>query len=919
MASPVCEGFDPPTDSPASTIYCTHGRTSPPPSRTISFGVTLANKLILTLPCTFSFRSNRGGYTRCLVRSASPDQGTSLAPAMPRRKGATAPPSFLEHEVCAVCDEGDGGEEDDPLISCATCKLVVHAFCYGDGQKHMLKTVEEARAAPAKALRCALCVKGHSSETPPCFFCSSANAGNRAMKAEAEESAGKGGGSWAHITCVQWTPGAYFVNAEGKDGFSRDDVPPALFKQRCALCAPGGGAHAAATASRDVRGRGAPLRCSRGRCTVAFHVLCARRAGWEQSVSDSALGLRFRGFCGQHSADAHLKAAAAFASPCVVCKERKGGRDGDALLCDDCDASYHLGCLSPPLAAVPEGEWYCPACMRRRVVLGTVMPEATLRGALVRGGVARRAAAAAAAGGGPVTLAAALASRAAAQPPPALAFSDDEEDEEGGGAGRLSDDDDDEEEEGGGGAEGGAEGSGSDSDSGFRRRRPGGGQRGRGGGGATAKTADASSLREAVLALTTAPTGAGGKRRRAAQAAPETEDISIEVGGSPAHTPAPPVTPAAPCRLLSSVRGQRTRVRPRTLRLRGGRGGATLCASTTPLRSRGSAGCTAGSECAPFAPPPPSTPLSLLRRFPAWHAHLRAGASLLLYGVGDKDDVALAFVAQTCPEARLVVADGASPACSVRRILATLGHAGRGAGGAGRNGGAAAQGKWASRNGRADDESSGGGSSSGESDDDDGSVADAFPDDGDARPSAAAVASDAAALEEAPDGPWSAPSAPATPSQSIARVSASFFHRPVSTVLVVRSLDALVQRSEARRRSGGAAMPLLLAALAAQPSLRLVATVDHVNAPLLIDEEATLRGRLVRRERKQPCPPPPPPPLHPTSPQLWVECTTFAVRPPGSVRLAARGLTGGGSAGATAGSLEWVLRSLTQNHAKILR
>ena len=35
---------------------------------------------------------------------------------------------------------------------------------------------------------------------------------------------------------------------------------------------------------------------------------------------------------------------------------------GAMLLCDLCNAGYHLGCLRPPLASVPAGDWYCPAC-----------------------------------------------------------------------------------------------------------------------------------------------------------------------------------------------------------------------------------------------------------------------------------------------------------------------------------------------------------------------------------------------------------------------------------------------------------------------------------------------------------------------------------------------------------------------------
>ncbi len=37
-----------------------------------------------------------------------------------------------------------------------------------------------------------------------------------------------------------------------------------------------------------------------------------------------------------------------------------------------CDGPYHLGCLQPPLSAVPDGEWFCPQCEKN--------PGATLPG-----------------------------------------------------------------------------------------------------------------------------------------------------------------------------------------------------------------------------------------------------------------------------------------------------------------------------------------------------------------------------------------------------------------------------------------------------------------------------------------------------------------------------------------------------------
>ncbi|KAF9060521.1 RCC1/BLIP-II [Rhodocollybia butyracea] len=48
---------------------------------------------------------------------------------------------------------------------------------------------------------------------------------------------------------------------------------------------------------------------------------------------------------------------------CLVCG-KDNGEDDSPLECDKCDSPYHLGCLNPPLDAVPPGEWFCPNCSR---------------------------------------------------------------------------------------------------------------------------------------------------------------------------------------------------------------------------------------------------------------------------------------------------------------------------------------------------------------------------------------------------------------------------------------------------------------------------------------------------------------------------------------------------------------------------
>lgn len=48
---------------------------------------------------------------------------------------------------------------------------------------------------------------------------------------------------------------------------------------------------------------------------------------------------------------------------CEVC-----GDGGDLLCCDGCINSYHQRCLNPPMEQVPEGQWFCPSCVRKRRV-----------------------------------------------------------------------------------------------------------------------------------------------------------------------------------------------------------------------------------------------------------------------------------------------------------------------------------------------------------------------------------------------------------------------------------------------------------------------------------------------------------------------------------------------------------------------
>ncbi|KAI0701172.1 PLU-1-like protein-domain-containing protein [Cytidiella melzeri] len=46
---------------------------------------------------------------------------------------------------------------------------------------------------------------------------------------------------------------------------------------------------------------------------------------------------------------------------CELCHKKDRGEE--MLLCDGCDCGFHTFCLSPPLASIPKGQWFCHTCL----------------------------------------------------------------------------------------------------------------------------------------------------------------------------------------------------------------------------------------------------------------------------------------------------------------------------------------------------------------------------------------------------------------------------------------------------------------------------------------------------------------------------------------------------------------------------
>jgi len=69
------------------------------------------------------------------------------------------------------------------------------------------------------------------------------------------------------------------------------------------------------------------------------------------------------GFCDRVSKGAASMIEEHDANEEGVCKHcSRDASFGTLLICDKCDDEYHLDCLDPPAASIPDGDWFCPTC-----------------------------------------------------------------------------------------------------------------------------------------------------------------------------------------------------------------------------------------------------------------------------------------------------------------------------------------------------------------------------------------------------------------------------------------------------------------------------------------------------------------------------------------------------------------------------
>ncbi|KAH7480038.1 Protein Jade-1 [Phytophthora ramorum] len=175
---------------------------------------------------------------------------------------AISSPKQEEEVLCGVCCAPDS-LENDPIVICDVCGVAVHQTCYrlatvpdGDWYCHPCRQYLDAQdieknLIPTHELECEAC-------------CAKAGAMSPTVD-----------GKWVHVACSMFLPELYVQDKHaGRFQGPLDDVQVVCGvdklrprrKLRCCFC-------------KKTNEKGACAQCAVGKCTVAYHALCALRNG----------------------------------------------------------------------------------------------------------------------------------------------------------------------------------------------------------------------------------------------------------------------------------------------------------------------------------------------------------------------------------------------------------------------------------------------------------------------------------------------------------------------------------------------------------------------------------------------------------------------------------------------------------------
>ncbi|KAE9603902.1 putative chromatin regulator PHD family [Lupinus albus] len=177
---------------------------------------------------------------------------------------------------CDYCSRGDTGNDSNQLISCTSCKVVVHQKCYGvqdnANESWLCSWCKQKTDIDELDNHCVLCPKKGGALKPV-----NGSIGN------------VGSVQFAHLFCGLWMPEVYIDDLKKMEPVMNvGEIKENRWKLVCNVC--------------KVK-CGACVRCSHGTCRASFHPLCAREARhrmevWARHGDDD---VELRAFCLKHS------------------------------------------------------------------------------------------------------------------------------------------------------------------------------------------------------------------------------------------------------------------------------------------------------------------------------------------------------------------------------------------------------------------------------------------------------------------------------------------------------------------------------------------------------------------------------------------------------------------------------------------
>ncbi|QBM89101.1 NuA3 HAT complex component NTO1 [Metschnikowia aff. pulcherrima] len=174
----------------------------------------------------------------------------------------------LSEQRCAVCNDLEC-DNTNSIVYCDGCNIAVHQECYG------------VAFIPEGLWFCRRCMVNRGSAVS-CAFCPSKTGAFKQLD----------NGMWSHVVCALWIREVYFANPvylEPIEGVA--SIPRSRWTLVCYIC---------------KQKTGACIQCAVRKCTQAYHVTCAKRAGLYMAMEKGVQGAvasndTLKSYCDRHT------------------------------------------------------------------------------------------------------------------------------------------------------------------------------------------------------------------------------------------------------------------------------------------------------------------------------------------------------------------------------------------------------------------------------------------------------------------------------------------------------------------------------------------------------------------------------------------------------------------------------------------